>query len=127
VFWRASVATWKDDSRTKRVRIHLGTKYEEEIRQYLLGQTAIPRLAFLTLYVCSDADSGRRSFAPAENEKTNQKFVGFLVRGLEFILGIGKSVPSYQRSLSLTNSADQWIHRRDCMKHSMWSLRKAVC
>ena len=123
VFWRASVASWKDANGLPESRIDLGKKYGEEIRRYLLGETEIPKLAFLTVYVCSDADSARRSFAPANNGKTNVgKITGFLVRGIEFNFGIGKSVPTYQRDLSLTNSDSQWIHLKDCQKTRTWYL-----
>ena len=42
VFWRASVATWKDASGISEIRINLGEKYNEEIRRYLLGETGFP-------------------------------------------------------------------------------------
>jgi hypothetical protein len=123
VFWRASVATWKDASGISEIQINLGEKYNEEIRRYLLGETDVPKLAFLVVYVCSDAASPTKSFAPANNGRTEVgKLTGFLVRGIEFSFGIGKSVQTFQRNLSLTNSPYQWIHLRDCNKYRMWFL-----
>jgi hypothetical protein len=119
VFWRASVATWKDASGVSEIRIDLGEKYNEEIRRYLLGETEIPNQAFLVVYVCSDAGSATQSFAPANNGRTKVgKLTGFLVRGIEFSFGIGRAVQDFQRRLSLTNSEFQWIHR-DCSKYRM--------
>src|SRR5450432_2151262 len=44
VFRRASVHTWKTrDSGT--VKIDLGSRYNDELRRYLLGETELPRLA----------------------------------------------------------------------------------
>jgi hypothetical protein len=123
VFWRASVATWKDASGVSEIHIDLGKTYNEEIRRYLLGQANIPKLAFLVVYVCSDASSATKSFAPAKNGKTKVgNLTGFLVRGIEFSFGIGKSVQQFQRNLSLTNTEAQWIHLRDCDKYRMWYL-----
>jgi hypothetical protein len=123
VFWRASVASWQDASGVSEVRIDLGERYNEQIRHFLLGKAELPKYAFLVLYVCSDSDSARRSFAPGDNGKTKAgRIKGFLMRGLEFHFGIGKSVPLYQRSLSLTNSKEEWIHLRDCKEHRMWYL-----
>jgi len=123
VFWRASVASWKDANGDERVRINLGRGYNEELRKYLLGETDVPNLAFLVVYVCSDAASASRSFAPHENAKTKVgKLVGFLIRGIEFSFGIGKGVPLFQRHLSLTNSGSGWIHLRDCKEYRMWYL-----
>lgn len=123
VLWRASVATWKDASGSSEVRINLGEKYNEEVRRYLLGETGIPSLAFLVVYVCSDPASATKSFAPANNGKTRTgKLTGFLVRGIEFSFGIGKAVQPFQRNLSLTNSGHEWLHLRDCEKYRMWYL-----
>jgi hypothetical protein len=125
VFWRASVATWKDARGFPDIQIELGRKYNEELRRFLLGEAEIPRLAFLVVYVCSDSASARQSFAPANNGKTKVgRLTGFAVRGIEFIFGIGKAVPVYQRNLSLTNSKSQWIHLKDCNEYRMWWLGK---
>jgi hypothetical protein len=127
VFWRASVATWRDADGLPEIHIDLGKRYNEAIRQYLLGETDVPKLAFLVLYVCSDSVSARQSFAPANNGRTKVgKLTGFLVRGLEFNFGIGNSVQSFQRNLSLTNSESQWIHLKDCDKQRMWFLERKV-
>jgi hypothetical protein len=89
VFWRASIVAWQDAFGGSEVRINLGDKYNEEVRRYLLGEASMPTYAFLTVYVCSDADSATTSFAPGNNEKTKAgKITGFLVRGLEFHFGI---------------------------------------
>jgi hypothetical protein len=123
VLWRASVATWKDASGSPEVRINLGEKYNEQVRRYLLGETGIPNLAFLVVYVCSDLASATKSFAPANNGKTKTgKLTGFLVRGIKFSFGIGKAVQSFQRNLSLTNSEFEWIHLSDCERYRMWYL-----
>jgi hypothetical protein len=99
VFWRASVATWTDASGVSEVGIDLGEKYNEEVRRYLLGETKVPDLAFLVVYVCRDAASATKSFAPANNGRTKVgKLTGFLVRGIEFSFGIGKSVQQFQRT-----------------------------
>jgi hypothetical protein len=127
VFWRASVATWNDANGHPEIRIDLGPKYNEQVRRYLLGEMGIPKEAFLTVYVCSDAASALRSFAPSKNGTTRLgKLTGFLVRGIEFNFGIGKAVQKFQRQLAMTNTESRWIHLKDCQKIRTWYLTPEV-
>jgi hypothetical protein len=50
VFWRASVCDW-ESSGEKYHAISLGTKYQEQIREYLLGVAELPHSASVLVLV----------------------------------------------------------------------------
>ena len=119
VFWRASVHTWKM-ANGETTSIHLGKKYDEEIRQYLLGDISIPRNTSLIVSVCTDKTSQRSFFAPSENGKTKDRSVGFGTRGIMYFLRMTNTPLRFQRRLSMVNNPDSIITTYDCRQHSMW-------
>ncbi len=68
VFWRASVHTWTSDDGAE-VRIEFGARYNEELRRYLIGATALPKKAALLVAACTDKASSRRSSCQAKMRK----------------------------------------------------------
>ena len=119
VFWRASVHTWKM-ANGETTSIRLGKKYDEEIRQYLVGDISIPRNTSLIVSVCTDKTSQRSFFAPSENGKTKDRSVGFGARGIMFFLRMTNTPLLFQRRLSMVNNPDSIITTYDCRQHSMW-------
>src|ERR1700722_10196552 len=115
VFWRASVKTWYGDS--DEVRIVLGTKYNEQIRLYLVGKTSVPPTARLTLGVCTDNLYQNMFSAPSITDPPKDRVFGFLVCGLDFRFAIGKSDPANLEKLSLLTKPEQWISTGDCTKY----------
>jgi hypothetical protein len=121
VFWRASVHTWEQES-GEMVSIDLGKKYNEEIRRYLLGETAIPKHAALTVAVCTDTESQISFFVPRENRKVKDRSVGFGARGLFFMLRMSKTNAPWQQRLSMINNQHRWISLWDCLERGVWRL-----
>jgi len=121
VFWRASVHTWEQES-GELVSIDLGKKYNEEIRRYLLGETAIPQNAALTVAVCTDDESQKSFFVPSENQKVKDRSVGFGARGLFFMLRMSKTNAPWQQRLSMINNQHGWISVWDCLERGIWRL-----
>jgi hypothetical protein len=124
VFWRASVHTWEQADGEK-VRIDLGTKYHEEIRKYLMGESPVPRQAYLQLTVCSDTLNQGSFFFPNENRKVKDRSVVFLARGLTFFFRISKTPTGFQKRLSMVNEPNGWISVRDCKERPIWKLGDA--
>ena len=121
VFWRASVHTWEQESGEK-VRIDLGEKYNEEIRRYLLGETAIPKNARLIVAACKDELSQKTFFMPAENEQLRDRSFGVLVRGLFFMFRITSTPEPWQMQLSMVNNPQGWISVWNCFEQGVWRL-----
>ena len=119
VFWRASVHKWKM-ANGETTSIRLGKKYDEETRQYLLGDISIPRNTSLIVSVCTDKTSQRSFFAPSENGKTKDRSVGFGARGIMFFLRMTNTPFRFQLRLSMVNNPDSIITTYDCRQHSMW-------
>jgi len=121
VFWRASVHTWEQEN-GKLVSIDLGKKYNEEIRKYLMGETAIPKAAVMSIAVCTDRESHRSFFMPSTNRKTKDGTVGFGARGLMFFLRVSNRHAPWQERISMINNPNGWIAAYDCVKNEMWRL-----
>jgi hypothetical protein len=121
LFWRASVHTWEEESGEK-VRIDLGKKYNEEIRKYLLGESAMPSRGNLLVAVCSDEVSQKSFFVPAENERVKDRSFGVGVRGLFFLFRITNTPAPWQKRLSMINNPNEWISIWDCFKEGVWRL-----
>jgi hypothetical protein len=121
VFWRASVHTWKQEN-GELVSIDLGKKYNEEIRRYLLGETAIPKQAALIVAACTDSESQISFYVPSENRRVKDQSVGFGARGLFFMLRMSKTNALWQRRLSMINNQHGWISVWDCLERGVWRL-----
>jgi len=119
VFWRASIHTWQLENGTK-VKIDLGAKYNEELRQHLMGLTAVPKNVSLQLVVCSDKLNRGVFFAPAENQKKKDRTFIFVARGMLFFFRVSNTLEAYQKRLSIVNTADRWITVKDCGKKPVW-------
>jgi hypothetical protein len=112
VFWRASVHSWERRSEEP-ISIDLGP-YEEELRRYLLGQTGFPANVVLHVVVCTDALSQDLFYPPSRGRKNDDTTYTFQVRGLNFLMTVGKRMPrSIRQSCSVTGP-DQWITSRSC-------------
>jgi hypothetical protein len=121
VFWRASVHTWVQESGEK-TRIDLGTKYNEEIRRFLLGETPIPKNTNLLVAVCIDEESQKTFFVPGENEKVKDRSFGVMVRGLFFYFRITRTPALWQARLSMVNTPHEPISMWNCFEQDVWRL-----
>jgi len=121
IFWRASVHTWTQENGEK-ISIELGKKYNDEIRRYLLGETAIPRHANLLVAVCTDEESQKTFFAPEENQKVKDRSFGVMVRGLFFMFRITRTPAPWQARISMVNTSRGLISVWNCLERGVWRL-----
>jgi hypothetical protein len=119
VFWRASIHAWELEDGEK-VKIDLAATYNEELRQYLMGITPIPKNASLQLVVCSDPLNRGLFFAPAENQKIKDRTFIFVARGMQFYFRVSNTLRDFEKRLSIVNTVERWITVKDCSKHSVW-------
>lgn len=121
VFWRASVHKWRDVDGTL-ISIDLGRKYNEEIRQYLLGHAPVPRNARLGVVVCKDETSQHMFYMPTKhNQKSNTSPVGLTVRGMTFLFRITNTPRRVTNKFSMINSKDEVIILENRCKGTVWN------
>jgi hypothetical protein len=123
VFWRASAHTWRGEDGLP-LSIRLGSMYQEEFRQFLLGKQEFPRKAALAVFACSDRLSQETFFMPSTRRTDDYLVHGFVCRGILFALVVGRSIPVQFRKLSMVGTTEQWILVSDCIKHRMWWLER---
>jgi hypothetical protein len=120
VFWRASAHTWRSED-GQPLRIRLGSVYQEEFREFLLGKKEFPLRA---VFACSDRLSQEAFFMPSTRRTSDFLVHGFVCRGILFALVVGKSIPVQFRKISMAGTKEQWILVSDCIKHRMWWLER---
>ena len=109
VFWRASVAPWKDRGRNLRL-ISLG-RYEEEFRRYLLGEVQFPAKAALILHISKEVVPEMTVAFPRTNRDFGFFRHKFYVPGLLFIMYVGNRMPdsAVEGSLNSQEKAVAWL------------------
>lgn len=121
IFWRASIHTWKADN-GEEISLDLGKQYNEDVRRYLLGETEIPKHAFLITTACADVISQRVFFMPGENKRIKDRSYGVDLRGLFLLFRISKQSPDWHVEKSMINNPNEWIWVWDCSANKIWSL-----
>lgn len=121
IFWRASVYTWRLKGR-KPIRIELGSRYNEELRLYLLGQTLVPERAHLIARVCTDLAGRNFMFPPIESTGRGPRRFGFFACGLDLGFCITKTPSEELQLLSVTRWPDQPILTFDWEKDPRWAF-----
>jgi len=112
VFWRASVHLWNRQER-KAPMISLG-KYEEPIREYLLGTKPFPSDVAVLLFVCTDYFSQNMFYEPSKGNDLDPTTWTFQVRGLNFFLSCRDGMPEQLTDACLVNGSRQMIVARSC-------------
>jgi hypothetical protein len=103
IFWRASVHSWKIGDQ-KIGQISLGSKYEEEFRQYLVGKTDFPSNARLCLHISCEATPDQTLVFPCTSRITKVHRHTFYIPGIQFILLLGSEVSKQFDSIALNGS-----------------------
>jgi hypothetical protein len=98
VFWRATVREWESSGRKYR-GITLGTKYQEQIRRYLLGQASFPENAAV-MFLVSGLTRPAIAFNFPDTIRIDARHVHTLqIPGFTFQLNLGA-----QRSAGVSES-----------------------
>ncbi len=108
VFWRASIHGWKSGKR-KLILPTLGPKYEEQFRQYLLGNENFPGKATLWLSVITEKGLWNYFTFPYGGKENGYFRSQFQFLGFMFTLYIGNLVPMRKSRFCLANSAEHYI------------------
>jgi len=124
VFWRASIVNWRMRDGTSSVRIMLGSRYNEEIRKYLMGEGALPRQCALEVNVATDLPS--RNVIAAPNGKHNDKVAGFAFQacGIHYNFAVGGRISNSAYNLSILKQPQQWIVAFSFLEHPPFVLKQ---
>jgi len=106
VFWKASVHCWRTLGR--KVQIALGP-YEEDARQFLLGQRAFPDSFSLTISATPLDLPSLACFAPFGGREANYHNFLFFILGITFVLWTGRSHPAGVRTDCLVKNPNHPI------------------
>jgi hypothetical protein len=108
VFWRASARQWHHDGRPIE-RLVLGPRYEEEFRQYLLGQAPFSAKARLFVHVWRGSGPGATSVLPCSERVKGVLRHKFCIPGILFILFIGNDAAVRFDRMALNGSAGSFM------------------
>ncbi len=109
VLWRASAHDWKG----AKTDVRLGP-YEERFRQYLLEQSSFPRDVVLMVVACTDAVAQNTFYLPSLGLKTDITIYTVQMRGLNFMMMLGKNMTDAMQFLCCVTGSDGWIVSRSC-------------
>lgn len=108
VFWRASVSSWTSMGVT--VNVDLGSRYQEEFRQYLLGTAPFPSNATMWVTVSPAPNPLPVTFAPCRVGTSTGYFHFTLpIPGIVFDLFVGGSIPPLIRRTCALRSNEGFI------------------
>ncbi|HEV7842629.1 MAG TPA: hypothetical protein VGO69_02985, partial [Pyrinomonadaceae bacterium] len=108
VFWKSSVHRWQS-GKHKLTSPTLGRKYEEQFRQFLLGNEGFPEKATLWLSLITDDQLWNYFTFPYGRKENGYWRKEFQFFGFVFTLFIGNLVPSDIRRFCLAHSTEHYI------------------
>jgi hypothetical protein len=122
ILWRASARPWKTlDGQT--TQIVLDPKYQEILRQYLLGEIPLPNDIVVMATVATDKGSQESCFVPSRVKCNPMVAYGLMTKGLYFRVFFG-DISEGMRQLCCVNGARKVIFKRDCEDNLMEGFGK---
>jgi|SRR5262245_5952708 len=112
ILWRGSAHKWKS-GRDQLRGLDLGTKYEEELRLYLLGKTTFPRNAVLWVSVIPSAELSNTILVPTGEKKGWYWRYKFTILGITFHFFLGGRIDTDIRSFCAYRSPEKFIFSGD--------------
>jgi hypothetical protein len=112
LLWKGSVHNWAT-LQGQTSSVNLG-KYQEPIRQYLLGDAGFPDGVYVIVAVCTDYGSQGMNFAPSLVAGSQFPMFSILVRGLWFhVITTDSPAPGLEK-LCCVRSEKKILHKEDC-------------
>jgi hypothetical protein len=88
-FWKASIHGWNTDGT---IPVNLGG-YDDEFRQFILGEADFPKHAVLAVMVREGGAIDRLTHTPAGTAGAQVSTYQFPIPGFSFVLTIGTNIP----------------------------------
>ena len=105
MFWRMSVYPWNDDGTYP---VKLG-KYEEQFRQYLLGERAFPNNAYLWVMVRQGGELDKFVHSPISEKRDGLWVHRFPMPGFVFSMCVGSQVPAPVQTACIVHGQEKPI------------------
>jgi hypothetical protein len=109
VFWRAAVRNWHI-RRMHVMATDLGAVYQEQFRQFLLGQSVFPNLAVIVVIVSRNPEAVLAAMFPIASRRNGCFHHRFHVPGIGFHLFLGRQIPARFPKLCLVHSPRRMIY-----------------
>jgi len=125
ILWRAGAHVWGKGA--KRVTVELGS-YKEDLRVYLLGQSAFPKDVVIRMFVAAKGDT-KDQFAttPVPLDTKGYHHYEFIIPGIQFAIMLGQRMPQEARTACVLRSADNRVFLSDHLgRHSMKALLRTA-
>jgi hypothetical protein len=120
ILWRAAAHKWKMlDGRT--TSVNLGS-YEDPIRKFLLGETALPSDVIVVATACTDWLSQGSFYTPCAVRGSPYTAYAFLARGISFTVLVGSDLPASMRELCCVASTRKPVFAADHKAKSVHSF-----
>lgn len=107
IFWRSSVHSWRYEGR-ELDRVRLGS-YQEEFRQFLLGDSLFPSTAALVVWVSEYEKPSRAITTPHTRRVEDFYLHSFDIPGIRFDLFVGKTIPDFVRRICIVKDEERPI------------------
>jgi hypothetical protein len=115
VFWRASLCP----SHEREHQITLGTRYEKEFRDFLMGRSAFPSSAALMVQV-SNSETPLQAFSFPFSQRHDRYYQhSFFAQGVLFWLFVGARLPPQFDRICIVKSREQLIFLSDKVEESV--------
>ncbi len=112
VAWRGAVHDWPTLG-GQTTGVSLG-QYLEPLRQYLLGEIAVPDGVFVAVIAASDFGSRNHVFFPSQTKNVPFTCISMLALGIWFDIFLGSDLPFELRRRCCVTSAKRPIFKADC-------------
>lgn len=109
VFWRGAARNWHVQ-RQHLMATSLGVAYQEQFRQFLLGQSAFPTLAVMVVVVSRNPEPAFATMFPIGFRQDGYFRHCFHVPGIAFHIFLGRQIPAHFPKLCLIHSPQRMIY-----------------
>ncbi len=109
VFWRGAARNWHI-KRKLLMATSLGATYQEQFRQFLLGQSVFPNLAVMVVVVSRNPEPALATMFPIAFRQDSYFHHCFHVPGIAFHIFLGQQIPAHFPKLCLVHSPRRMIY-----------------
>ena len=112
IFWRASIHPWRFQAQPMDLP-QLGATYDEQLRQYLLGEADFPVDAVLYMGITESKKPQLICSFPVGGRDRNHHTYSFWIPGVSFTLFLSQGITGAIRAGCSVRSPERWLYISD--------------